>query len=180
MAGCGRPVEMRDAQPTSMPVRQRWGSGLPRHILACKRFGHGTQPVELVKSLTVFWCPRWPLSPVRVTPVGELLTSADKPWSSSSASCTIWSLRPGSESLEYFHTYTRKTVVQNPDSAKNLSHLGRWDGKFYRPTFFEAGGTEILPGPSGPPFWSTVEPFFLRRFHDTVAPFFYEFTSRIP
>jgi hypothetical protein len=26
------------------------GSGLPRHILACKRLGHnGTQPVELVK-----------------------------------------------------------------------------------------------------------------------------------
>ena len=26
--------------------------------------------------------------------------------------------------------------------------VGRWDGKFSRPTFFEAGGTEIPPGPS--------------------------------
>ena len=28
-------------------------------------------------------------------------------------------------------------------SAKNLSHLGRWDGNFSRPTFFEAGGTDF-------------------------------------
>ena len=27
--------------------------------------------------------------------------------------------------------------------AKNLSHLGRWDGKFPRPTFLEAGGTDF-------------------------------------
>ena len=28
-------------------------------------------------------------------------------------------------------------------AAKNLSHLGRWDGKFSRPDFFEAGGTDF-------------------------------------
>ena len=28
-------------------------------------------------------------------------------------------------------------------AAKNLSHLGRWDGKFPRPTFLEAGGTDF-------------------------------------
>jgi hypothetical protein len=28
-------------------------------------------------------------------------------------------------------------------AAKNLSHLGRWDGNFSRPTFFEAGGTDF-------------------------------------
>ena len=28
-------------------------------------------------------------------------------------------------------------------SAKNLSHLGRWDGNFPRPTFLEAGGTDF-------------------------------------
>ena len=27
--------------------------------------------------------------------------------------------------------------------AKNLSHLGRWDGNFPRPTFLEAGGTDF-------------------------------------
>jgi hypothetical protein len=49
-------------------------------------------------------------------------------------------------------------------AAKNLSHLGRWDGKFSRPTFFEAGGTEI-PAPR-PTFFEQGRNF-LRRFHGT-------------
>jgi hypothetical protein len=35
-------------------------------------------------------------------------------------------------------------VDRSHKSAKNLSHLGRWDGNFPRPTFLEAGGTDFL------------------------------------
>ncbi len=35
---------------------------------------------------------------------------------------------------------SRKLAIE---SAKNLSHLGRWDGNFPRPTFLEASGTDF-------------------------------------
>ncbi len=35
--------------------------------------------------------------------------------------------------------------VMMPSQEKKMSRLGRWDGKFSRPTFFEAGGTDLPP-----------------------------------
>ena len=45
-------------------------------------------------------------------------------------------VRTSSKLLKFF-------VASLSKSAKNLSHLGRWDGIFSRPTFFEAGGTDF-------------------------------------
>jgi hypothetical protein len=38
---------------------------------------------------------------------------------------------------------TQRAGSHASHAAKNLSHLGRWDGNFPRPTFLEAGGTDF-------------------------------------
>ncbi len=61
-------------------------------------------------------------------------------------------------------------------AAKVLSHLGRWDGNFSYPTFFEVGGIEHFPmDPTSFEaggidfFWGSHDKFYEFRVH-TTAP----------